>query len=634
MKNIKRIYVIMLHYWGYLVAGLFFMVGFALFSGVSIMLAIPLLDHVFKTDNSQVIYTDFPSFWNALQISFNNSFSDLSFSFIFNKSSYDTIWSELKIVLNHTNPLLLLWAISVSIIVLIFLKNIFFYGNRIMFFTLRGKVIEEIRNRMFKSYLYQSLTFFNKNNVGDSLVRITSDVDIVSDLFIGSIFEAIRDILLILIYIQIAVALNLKLFLIGLVLFPVFGMLINFIGKKIKKYSKRIQVQKSNMFANIEEVLHGIRIVKAFSKEDYEKKRFQNINHTFFQFWKKTKLYQAFSTPISEINGTITGVIVLLIGGRQILSQSDSFTFGSFMAFLLAVFSMQHPIKTITKTYTNIKKAVVSLDRISVILNRKSEITENADNIKKHNFDSTIEFKNVSFNYNDQSEVLKKINLIINKGEKVAIVGSSGSGKTTLVNLLSRMYDPISGAITIDGIHIKNMKLKDLRTLFGTVTQDSILFNETVSNNIRYGTINDVTQEQIRQAAKIAFADEFIEKLPLKYDEILQAKASNLSGGQKQRLCIARAVVGNPPILIFDEATSSLDTESELKVQKAIEHSTKNKTVVTIAHRLSTILNADKIVVMDNCKIIAVGMHKALLETCEKYRYLYELQFKSKQEVE
>ena len=627
MKNIKRIYMIMLHYWGFLIAGLFFMVGYALFSGISIMLAVPLLDHVFKKNETQIIYSNLTSFMNAVQVTIQKFTSTHSFTLMFDKSNYGEVWSEFKIILNHTDPMLLLWTISVSIIVLIMLKNIFFYGNRIMFINLRGRVIEEIRNKMFHSYLYQSLTFFNKNNVGDSLVRISSDVDIVSDLFIGSIFEVIRDLLLVLIYIQIAVTLNLKLFLIGLVLFPFFGLIINYIGKKIKKYSKRIQKQTSDMFSKIEEVLQSIRIVKAFSKENHEKERFYQINNKFFLFWKRTRLYQAIGTPVSEINGTITGVIVLLIGGRQVILQSEAFTFGSFMAFLLAVFSMQHPIKTITKTYTNIKKAVVSLDRISVILNRKTEITENINNIEKKTFDSKIEFKNVLFNYNGKSEVLKHINLEICKGEKIAIVGGSGSGKTTLVTLLTRMYDPISGKILIDGVPSNQIKLKDLRTLFGTVTQESILFNETIHNNISYGSFEEASDEQVAKAAEIAFADEFIEKLPQKYDEMLQTKASNLSGGQKQRLCIARAIVGNPPILIFDEATSSLDTESERKVQVAINHATENRTVIVIAHRLSTILSSDKIVVMNDGKILDIGKHEELLNRNEKYQILYKLQF-------
>lgn len=618
----------MLRYWGYLLVGLFFMVGYALFSGVSIVMAIPLLDYVFKPEKVTIIYSNFPSFWIAIQkiiahfISQHGSLFALS-----QKQNYEPFLEELKTVFLHTDPIFLLWLISVTLILLILLKNIFFYCNKIMFTNLRGKTIRSVRNQMFKKYLYQSLAFFNINKVGDSLVRMVSDVKIVSDFFIKAIFDALQNIILILIFARVALFLNAKLFLISLILLPVFSIIINLIGKKIKKYSKRIQIQSSNLFSNVEEILNSMRIVKAFSREDHELGKFKDINQKHFKFWRKSRVYHFFNVPLSELHGTITGVVILLIGGNQVLSGSGNFTLGSFIAFLLAIFSMLHPMKIITQAYAEIRKALVSLDRIYVILNRKSEIEEAQDAVQKDTFESKIEFKNVSFSYNRSSEVLKNIALIINKGERVAIVGGSGSGKTTLVNLLERMYDTESGEIFIDGVEIRKIKLKDLRTLFGTVTQESILFGDTIANNISYGTLEDVSEKEIINAAEVAYADEFIDKLPHKYNELLYTKGSNLSGGQKQRLCIARAIVGDPPILIFDEATSALDTEAEQKVQKAIEQATKNRTVIVIAHRLSTILSSDKIVVLDQGKILGIGKHKELLKTCERYQILYDLQF-------
>ncbi|MBC8415234.1 MAG: ABC transporter ATP-binding protein [Candidatus Cloacimonetes bacterium] len=628
MKNIKRIYKIMLRYWGYLLAGLFFMLGYAVFSGVSIVMAIPLLDHVFKPEKVTIIYTNFPSFWIAIQkiiahfISQHGSLFALS-----QKQNYEPFLEELKTVFLHTDPIFLLWLISVTLILLVLLKNIFFYCNKIMFTNLRGKTIRTIRNQMFKKYLYQSLAFFNINKVGDSLVRMVSDVKIVSDFFIKAIFDALQNIILILIFARVALFLNAKLFLISLILLPIFSIIINYIGKKIKKYSKRIQIQSSNLFSNVEEILNSMRIVKAFSREDHELGKFKDINQKHFKFWRKSRVYHLFNVPLSELHGTITGVVILLIGGNQVLSGSGNFTLGSFIAFLLAIFSMLHPMKIITQAYAEIRKALVSLDRISVILDRRSEIEEAQDAVQKDTFESKIEFKNVSFSYDRSPEVLKNIALIINKGERVAIVGGSGSGKTTLVNLLERMYDTESGEIFIDEIEIRKIKLKDLRTLFGTVTQESILFGDTIANNISYGTLEEVSAKEIINAAEVAYADEFIDKLPHKYNEMLYTKGSNLSGGQKQRLCIARAIVGDPPILIFDEATSALDTEAEQKVQKAIEQATKNRTVIVIAHRLSTILSSDKIVVLDKSKIVGIGKHKELLKTCERYQTLYDLQF-------
>jgi subfamily B ATP-binding cassette protein MsbA len=310
-----------------------------------------------------------------------------------------------------------------------------------------------------------------------------------------------------------------------------------------------------------------------------------------------------------------------------VLDPKTGISTGEFMLFLSAIFSMLHPIKTLTNAYAEIRKAQVSLDRIFYVFNLKTGIKNPENPVFKKSFTSEIKVKNVNFGYNSDTDVLKNINLEIKMGEKVAFVGSSGAGKTTLVNLFPRMYDINSGEILIDGVNINQIDLKDLRTLFGTVTQESILFSDTIANNIGYGSLKEVTEEDIKKAAKIAYADEFIETLPNQYNELLHQKGANLSGGQQQRLCIARAIVDNPPILIFDEATSALDTEAEQKVQRAINQATRNRTVLVIAHRLSTVLTADKIVVIDKGEIVDMGTHSELLERCERYQTLYNLQF-------
>ena len=627
-KDIIRIIKIMLSHWGYLVSGLFFMLGFALFSGTSITLVIPLMDNVFKSSSDLILYNDATSFFVAIQdsitqfITTNGSFLQLT-----NKEALEPLLDNLNTIMLHTDSHLLLWIISGAMISIIILKNIFFYGQKVFFANLRGRTIKDIRDLIYKKYLYQSLAFFNENKVGDSLVRMVSDVQIVGNFLVNSFLNSLQQICLIIIFAWIALFLNAKLFLLSMVLLPIFSFIIYLLGNKIKKYSKRIQQQSSNMFSNVEEKLNSMRIVKAFSREQYEMAKFEEINSKHFKFWRKSIIYQTFNVPLSEMNGVVTGVVVLMIGGYQVLDPNVNFSFGSFIAFMLAIFSLLHPMKVITKAYADIRKAMVSVERISEILNRESEITESTSQIKKRDFDSAIEYKNVNFSYNGSEKVLKEINLTINKGEKIALVGSSGSGKTTMVNLLERMYDTTSGEILIDKNNIRDIKLQDLRTLMGTVTQESILFGDTISNNIEYGTLKKVTQEEIAKAAKIAYADEFIDSLPEKYKTLLHTRASNLSGGQRQRLCIARAIVADPPILIFDEATSALDTEAEMKVQKAIEQATKNRTVIVIAHRLSTILSSDKIVVMDDGKIVGMGKHNKLIETCERYRILYELQF-------
>ncbi|MCF7815082.1 MAG: ABC transporter ATP-binding protein/permease [Candidatus Cloacimonetes bacterium] len=618
----------MLHHWGYLLAGLFFMLGFAAFSSVSITMAIPLFDFVFKSNPELISIQTFPVFRTQLIKSINSYISAHGGFFnLFENENYKHLLNGLNEVFSKTDPMLLLWMISITVVILIVLKNFFFFMNKVMFANLRGITVKEIRDQMFKKYLYQSLAFFGSNKVGDSLVRMVEDVRIISKFFIHSLFIVIRNAVLIMMYANLALILNTRLFLISLVLLPIFSLAINYVGNKIKKYAKRIQKQSSNLFSNVEESLNSMRIVKAFSREEYEMEKFKSINLKNFKFWRKAMIYKAFNVPLSEFNGTIMGILVLIIGGKAILAHDTTFTLGAFTSFLLALFSMLHPIKKITEAYADIRRALVSLDRIYHILNRKSEIMESESQISKDSFNEKIELGNVCFSYDDNQEVLTDVSFQIEKGQQVALVGNSGSGKTTIVNLLSRMYDATSGVIKMDGTPIENINLRDLRTLFGTVTQESILFHETIANNIRYGSLKECSEEDVKEAAQIAFADEFIETMPGYYEAMVSPKGGNLSGGQKQRLCIARAIVGNPPILIFDEATSALDSESEQKVQQAIEQATRNRTVIVIAHRLSTVLSSDKIIVMDQGKVVGIGTHQELLENCERYQTLYEIQF-------
>lgn len=617
----------MLRHWGYLVGGIVFMLGYAIFSGISITAVIPLFDYVFRAPKEEVIYKTTADFLQTVGPVIGKIVSHLD-DLIFHSATrqINVYLNELKNILNATDPLLLLKLLCVGIAILILLKNIFFYGNKVLFANLRGKTILDVRNQIYNKYLNLSVSFFDKNKVGDSLVRIVSDVKILSDSYIRSIIRIFRDIVLLFVYARIAILLNSKLFFYSLIILPIFSILVSLLGKKLKKYSRRIQNQFSNLFSNIEEVLNGMPIVHVFSKEKQERDKFLKLNKTYFRYWRKSILYNQLNVPISEFNSLFIVIIVLILGGALVLKPESSFTLGMFTAFLLSIASMLHPIKTITKAYASIKKASASLERISFIM-EKTPAIENPENpVTKKSFDDKIVYDNVYFGYEDE-HVLEDINFEIKKGEKVAIVGGSGAGKTTMVNLLPRLYNVSSGKILIDGVKVNNIELKDLRELFGMVTQESILFNDTVANNIAYGSNKDVSMDDIKKAAKIAYADEFIQELPNGYSNIINPKATNLSGGQKQRICIARAIVGNPPILIFDEATSALDTESERKVQKAMNVATKNRTVVVIAHRLSTVLSSDNIVVLDKGKIVGYGPNEELLETCPKYKKLYKMQF-------
>ena len=610
-----------------MISGVITTLIFAALSSISLGMTVPLFDYVFGLMHKDNTYNTFGEFYNRFYSSTAQFFSQSDFSDLFSSEHLGLLLESYKDLLSHTDQMLLLFLIGITMIILIVIKNSFYYVNRIIFATLRGKVIYQLRNKLFRKYLDLSLTFFRKITIGDSQVRLTSDANIVSNLFIRSFFGSLRDVALIIVNVTIALLINCKLFLYTAVIVPVVSILISFLGKKVKKYSKRIQKIYGILFSKIEEVFNGFKIVKSFSKEDFEFKRFITHNFKFYKSWRRAQIYQALSVPLSEINGTLVGIVVLIIGGKMVLDNPTEFTFGSFMFFMLAVFSILHPVKNITKAYIEIKKAMVSLERIYEVLDTVSEISERPDAVSISEFKDSIKISSLRFSYNNDGNVLSDINIEIKKGEQIALVGSSGSGKTTLVNLIERFYNPDEGIIAIDGINIKDIKISDLHNLFGTVTQESILFNDTIFNNISYGSNKKVSAEDVKKAARIAYADEFIDKLPAGYDTLLSPKGSNLSGGQKQRLCIARAIVGDPPILIFDEATSALDSESEKNVQKAIDRATKDRTVIVIAHRLSTILNSDRIVVMEDGRILEIGTHEELLDSSSKYKFLYDLQF-------
>lgn len=627
-SKIILLFRMMLRYWPYMVAGLVAMGLFALFSGFSITLMVPLFDYVFNPNKPEIQYHNSSEIIDAIQqrlATFTGEHGSLLR--INSLADLTPLWDSLKELMLVSDSLSLLYLLCMVIVVLMLLKNICYFANRSFFVMLRGKTIRDLRNYMFRRYLNQSLEFYGKNQVGDAIVRMVNDVEIVSNQFIFALFNSIRDFSTVIVYMYIALFLNARLFAYSILVVPILTFSLGFLGKKIKKYSRRIQTQISAMFSVVEEVLNSIKIVKAFRREDDEFKDFQKINHKHLKQWQRSQIYAAMNVPLSELNTTITGVVVVIIGGGMILNPAAGFSLGDFTAFLFAVFSMLHPLKSITQLYTEVKKAGVSLDRIALVLNQVSSIQDAPDAVPKPDFEREIVFDKVAFYYKPGKYVLQDFSLTIRKGQKIAFVGASGGGKTTVTNLINRMYDVKEGHILIDGIDIRKIKLDDLRSLFGVVTQDSVLFTKTVRDNIAYGSRKNVTDEEIQTAARIAHADEYIQNLPDKYDQMLDIKGLNLSGGQRQRLCIARAIVGNPPILIFDEATSALDTESERKVQDAIDEATKNRTVLLVAHRLSTILKADKIVVLEAGRIVGVGAHEELLKTNERYQTLYKLQF-------
>lgn len=630
LKNLAQIYRVMFRYWYYMLFGILAMLLFAIFSGISITLVIPVFDFVFTPAKVEILYHTPAAFLEAMGNLIESYFATHGGLFAMGGlKGLAPLWQDLQQLMLHTDSLSLLFVLCGFVLITFLLKNIFYFAHKVLFVHLRGNTIRDVRNLMFRKYMGQSLTFFNRTRVGDAIVRMVNDVEIVSEQFIRAFLDAVRDLITILVYMRLAYLLSPRLFLYSLLVLPAFTLTIGFLGKKIKKYSRRIQSRLSSMFSTVEEALNSMKIVKAFRREDSEFQAFSKINRTHLRMWKRAQTYAALNVPISEINTALTGVVVIIIGGKMILAPGSSFSLGDFTAFLFALFSMMHPLKTITQLYGDIKKAIVSLDRIALVLNQCSDVQDAPDAVSKPGFDDKIVLDGVGFYYRSNKPVLKDINLEIPKGSKIALVGASGGGKTTLANLLNRMYDVKEGSITIDGIDVRKIRLDDLLSLFGVVTQDSILFTRSIRENISYGSRYPVTDEQLQNAARISHADEFIQGFKDGFDEVLDTKGANLSGGQRQRLCIARAIIGNPPILIFDEATSALDTESEKMVQEAIDDATMGRTVIMIAHRLSTVLKADKIVVLEHGRIIAQGSHEELMQSSPRYKTLHDLQFHS-----
>ncbi len=629
-KDLRQIYAIMFRYWPLLAGGLLATLLYALFSGISITLVIPLFDFVFKPSGGNIVHADLGGFLGALGSAWSSFWQNSGGLFsLGGLKGLAPLWEELQKIMLGTDSLVLLYALCLFVVAIILLKNIFFYLQKVLFIKLRGNTIRDLREAMFSSYMGQSLEFFNQNRIGDAMVRMVNDAEIVSESFIRSLLEGFLDIVTILVYMRVAMLLSPRLFLYGLLVVPFFTFFVGWLGKQVRRNSQRIQAHLSTMFSAVEEALNSMKIVKAFRRETSEHRDFSRINSAYVKFWKKAQYYTSLSVPLSELNTVFTGVIVIILGGRMILAPGSGFSLGDFTAFLFAIFSLLHPMKNLTQIYADIKKALVSLSRVFFVLNREVTIKDAPDAIGKDDFSSEIEFDRVSFAYKEDRPVLKDLSLKVRKGEKLAIVGASGGGKTTLANLFNRMYDVSSGAIRIDGQDIRRMKLSDLRRLFGVVTQDSVLFTRSIRDNIAYGALEEPSEEQVRQAARIAHAEGFILQFPHQYDEVLQTKGANLSGGQKQRLCIARAIVGDPPILIFDEATSALDTESEQLVQQAIDAATQNRTVIMIAHRLSTVLKADRIVVLEQGRVVGQGSHAELLRSCPRYQKLHAAQYQA-----
>jgi subfamily B ATP-binding cassette protein MsbA len=517
-----------------------------------------------------------------------------------------------------------LYYLCIAVAVLFFAKNLFRYLAKFFIAYIRSGVVRDIRSDVYGKILILPLSFYSEEKKGDIISRITGDVQEIEWSIMNSLEMLFRDPISIILSLVFMVSISPELTVFSFILLPVSGFIIGRIGKSLKRTSAKLQVRMGELLSNVEETLTGLRIIKAFNAENEANQRFGGQNelyrNTMLSMFRKRDL----ASPMSEFLGSLVMVTLLWFGGSMVVDPAMNFDGEDFIAYITMFSQLLNPAKSLSTAYYNIQKGAASTERIDAVLEADTKIFDKQNAHSKKTFDSSLNFEGLSFAYGEK-EVLTNINLKIQKGKTIALVGPSGGGKSTMADLLPRFYDANSGAITIDGEDIRNVKIKDLRALMGIVSQQSILFNDSVFNNIALGVENP-NMESVVEAAKIANAHEFIEKLPQGYQTNIGDGGGKLSGGQKQRLSIARAVLKNPPIMILDEATSALDTESEKLVQEALFKLMQNRTSVVIAHRLSTIQNADEIVVIENGQIVERGNHAILIEQGGVYKKLTDLQ--------
>ena len=520
----------------------------------------------------------------------------------------------------------MLMIVPLIILVIFLLKGVFSYGYNYLLVKVGQLVVLDLRKELYRHIQSLPLAFFLRRPTGELISRIMSDVSkiqvAVSNVLVGILKDSCQAIFLIgVIFYQ-----NWRMALIAIIVLPLAAVPVLKFGRRHRRLSRKSQQTSAQVTNILYETITGTRIVKAFCMEGYEVARFaKKLEELFALFMRNTKI-GAIASPLMELLSGIGISLVIWYGGSQVLNSET--TPGTFFSFLVATIMMYEPIKGISKINISLQKGIAAAERIFTVLDIQPDVAEKENAIQLSPVKETIEFKNVGFSYDDKTEVLKGINLNVINGEVLALVGSSGGGKSTLVNLIPRFFDVSSGSLTIDGIDVRDVTFSSLRRQIGIVTQQTILFNDTVRNNIAYGS-PQASDEQVRAAARAAHALKFVEQLPGGFDTVIGESGARLSGGERQRISIARAILKNAPILILDEATSSLDTESEREVQRAIENLVYNRTTLVIAHRLSTIRSADRIVVIQDGEIVEEGTHDTLLPLGGVYKTLHDMQFQN-----
>lgn len=606
MKTYLRILKYLFPYRRIVLVLIFSMILYVVLNIFSIALIVPLVD---------VIFTDIST--NPAGVEFDLKKGNIK----------DQLMGWLYSTLSKYPKQEALLYVCIFIAVGFLLKNLTSYWQMYLNAALEQGILRDLRNQIHRHLHQLSLHFFMARKKGHLISLMMNDVRLITESVMALLGMLFRDPPTVIVSTIILFIFNWKLTLTILLITPAMGFIIGKIADKLKKYSIKFQEKMSEITSLVDESISGVRVIKAFKMERNEIEKFENHTNKLYKIFVKLLRIRSISSPLSEYFGILIAVVVLWFGGMGIINKTSPMSAGQFIFYLTILVSMLQPIKMITQVFNTVKEGIAAGERVFSILDIKPRILDAPDAIEIKEFNDSIIFENVSFKYDTTDLVLKDINLKIIKGEIVAIVGPSGSGKSTLVDLVPRFYDPAEGSIKIDGIDLRKVKQESLRDLMGIVTQETILFNDTVAANIGFGMV-DAQMQKIIEAAKVANAHNFIESLEHGYFTIIGDRGVKLSGGERQRIAIARAVLKNPPILILDEATSSLDPESEMLVQEALERLMQNRTSIVIAHRFSTIKNADKIVVMEKGKIVQVGNFSELLNQEGLFKRLYELQFR------
>ena len=604
------------YYKGYLSLAVLFNILSALLNLVAFALVMPILNILFQIEERVTTYIPFSSLdlttqagWSQMKEVVTNNFG------YFVSQLIETEGASYTLII-----------LGIYLVLMTLLKVGATYLGGFFLVPIRTGVVRDLRNQLNAKILALPLGFFSEERKGDVLARITGDVGEVENSVMSSLDLLLKNPILIFVYLGSMLVISWQLTLFVFLVLPIAGFVMGRVGKSLKRTSLEAQNQWGQLISQVEETLGGLRIVKAFTAEEFVDKRFRDSNEEYRQTVIGVNRRQLLAHPVSELLGTATIAIVLWYGGSLILNRDSSIDASTFIYYLVIFYSLINPLKDLSKGAYAIRRGMGSMERVDRILQAESTITDPAQP-KPVVFNEAIRLEKVSFRYAEEW-VLRDVDLTIRKGQTVALVGHSGSGKSTLVDLIPRFYDVVEGRITIDGTDIREVAVADLRRLMGNVNQEPILFNASVFENIAFG-VEGATLEKVRQAAEVAHADEFINDMPAGYETNIGDRGGKLSGGQRQRLSIARAVYKNPPILILDEATSALDTKSERLVQSALDHLMEGRTTIVIAHRLSTIIHADVICVVDDGRIVEQGTHDELLALDGHYAKLHAIQVKS-----